>query len=97
MILLEIWKGVLAVGLYLGAFVFAGALIPEKYHKSSLTNLCLLGFVVYFGVFQIVALPMKIGRLPLKYLTLTWVGILGLVFLFDIIGRRKILSRAFKN
>ena len=63
MILLEIWKGVLAVGLYLGAFVFAGALLPEKYHKSSLTNLCLLGFVVYFGVFQIVALPMKIGRL----------------------------------
>lgn len=97
MILLEIWKGVLAVGLYLGAFVFAGALLPEKYHKSSLTNLCLLGFVVYFGVFQIVALPMKIGRLSLKYLTLTWVGILGVVFLFDIIGRRKILSRAFKN
>ena len=66
MILLEIWKGVLAVGLYLGAFVFAGVLLPEKYHKSSLTNLCLLGFVVYFGVFQIVALPMKLGRLPLK-------------------------------
>lgn len=97
MILLEIWKGVLAVGLYLGAFVFAGALLPEKYHKSSLTNLCLLGCMVYFGVFQIVALPMKIGQLPLKYLTLTWVGILGAVFLFDIIRRRKILFRAFKN
>ena len=41
MILLEIWKGILVVLLYLGAFVFAGALLPEKYHKSSLTNLCL--------------------------------------------------------
>lgn len=97
MILLEIWKGVLVVFLYLGAFVFAGALLPEKYHKSSLINLCLLGFMVYFAVFQIVALPMKIGQLPLKYLTLTWVGILGAVFLFDIIWRRKILVRAFKN
>lgn len=97
MILLEIWKGVLVVFLYLGAFVFAGALLPEKYHKSSLTNLCLLGFMVYFGIFQVVALPMKIGQLPLKYLTLTWAGILGAVFLFDIIWRRKILFRAFEN
>lgn len=97
MILLEIWKGALVAVFYLGAFVFAGALLPEKYHKSSLTNLCLLGFMVYFGMFQIVALPMKIGQLPLKYLTLTWVGILGAVFLFDIIWRRKILVRAFKN
>ena len=97
MILLEIWKGALVAVFYLGAFVFAGALLPEKCHKSSLTNLCLLGCMVYFGVFQIVALPMKIGQLPLKYLTLTWVGILGAVFLFDIIRRRKILFRAFKN
>lgn len=97
MILLEIWKGVLVAFLYLGAFVFAGALLPEKYHKSSLANLCLLGFMVYFGMFQIVALPMKIGQLPLKYLTLTWVGILGAVFLFDLLWRRKILFRAFKN
>ena len=97
MILLEIWKAILVVFLYLGAFVFAGALLPEKYHKSSLTNLCLLGFVVYFALFQIVALPMKIGQLPLKYLTLTWVGLLGAVFHFDILWRRKILFRAFKN
>lgn len=97
MILLEIWKGVLVALLYLGAFVFAGAFLPEKYHRSSLTNLCLLGFMVYFGIFQVVALPMKIVQLPLKYLTLTWAGILGAVFLFDIIWRRKILFRAFKN
>lgn len=97
MILLEIWKGVLVAFLYLGAFVFAGALLPEKYHKNSMTNLCLLGFMVYFGMFQIVALPMKIGQLPLKYLTLTWVGVLGAVFLFDVLWRRKTLLLVFKN
>lgn len=95
MILLEIWKGVLVVVLYLGAFVLMGALLPEKYHKNSMTNLCLMGFMMYFAAFQAVAFPMKIAQVPLKNLTLTWAGILGAVFLADLLWRRKTLTAAF--
>ncbi len=93
MILLEIWKGILVIFLYLGGFILTGSLFSEKIHKNSILNLCLIGFMVYFSAFQIVALPMKIFRFPLKYLTVTWIAFMGIVFLANLLFRRKNLVK----
>lgn len=97
MILLENWKGILVIFLYLGGFTLTGTLLPERIHKNSMLNSCLIGFMVYFSVFQIVALPMKILGFPLKYLTITWVVFLGIVVFINLVFRRKNLKKMCAN
>lgn len=53
-----------------------------KISIKSITKTMLTGFFVYFSLFQIVALPMKVLLQPLSYLSILWCGI---NFLFIII------------
>lgn len=87
-------KGIFCIVFYFGCFFCAGAALPSKFHKNSLPKICLLGFMIYFSAFQIVAFPMKIAKLPLKYLTLTWLGLLGLLLIFVLWKRRAVIREA---
>ena len=85
----------LAVG-YVVMYWFLGALLPEKYQSHSIPVMCFTGFLIYYALFQIVALPMKLLKLPLSYLSLGWCGILVLIFLYIVLVRRKCLWESIK-
>ena len=89
--------GIGALVLYLGSYVFFGALLPEKWHRWELKNLILLGFPAYFSAFQIIALPLKLMDVPLKIVSYAWLMILAGVFAFVLIFRRKALWKCIKN
>ena len=81
---------ILAIG-YVVMYWFLGALLPEKYQSRSIPVMCISGFLIYYTLFQIIALPMKIMQLPLSYLTIGWGGILVILFLIIVFRRRKYL------
>lgn len=92
-----ILKGIFCIIFYLGCYICAGAVFPARFHKNSLIKITLLGYMVYFSGFQLVALPMKTGRLPLKYLTLTWFVLIALLWIFVLLRRHSTLLTAFRN
>lgn len=95
--MMMILKGIFCIIFYLGCYICAGTLFPVRFHKNSLIKIMLLGYMVYFTGFQLVALPMKIGRLPLKYLTLTWYALIALLWIFVLLRRYSTLLAAFRN
>ena len=82
-------RGVGIFALDLAAFLFAGCLLPEKYGGDSLTERMIVGFLVYFSIFQAIALPMKLLKMPLSTLTYVWCGFLILLGIVVLLFRRK--------
>ncbi|MDO5390790.1 MAG: DUF6077 domain-containing protein [Eubacteriales bacterium] len=86
----------LTVGFFM-IFLLFGALLPEKYQSKSLIFMCLTGFMLYFSLFQVIALPMKILHRPLHQLTLAWSVLVALLCLFSLITRHKILYKCISG
>ena len=66
---------VLAAG-YLVLFGLLGSLPGKRLHGNSLLNMLLLGCPLYFSAFQLLALPLKLARAPLKILSVSWAFVL---------------------
>ncbi len=98
---LIILKAVICIFLYLGMFFAFGLLLPQKVRGSKLYQIIPLGFVMYFAIFELIALPMKLLKFQLKILTAAWFGICLFVIIFDLVCRRsdclQILRSHFKN
>ena len=86
---MSLFRAIAAIVIYLGAFVFFGSLLPERWHKWKFINLILLGFPAYFGLFQIISLPLKLLDVSLKTVSIAWLAVLGIVFFAVLILRRK--------
>lgn len=93
----SLWKGILTICAYLGFFWFAGAALPEKFHKNSFSSLCLIGFFVYYTAFEFAALPMKLFKQPLSHLTGLWSGILLLLFIYVLVFRTRSLWQSLRG
>ena len=94
---MSIFAGCAAFCLYLMSYAALGILMPEKWHKGSLLNMILTGFFAYYALFQIVALPLKLLDVPLKIVSVVWLGVLILVFGSVLLFRRKALAVLFRE
>ena len=89
-------RGIGIMVLYLAEFLFAGCLLPEKFCRNSLSERMLIGFAVYFSLFQIIALPMKVLQLPLSYLTAAWCAVLIIIPVMVLLLRRGALWQTIR-
>ena len=89
-----IWNLILAgiVSLVLlTVFGCVGMLVMNRVESKSVSLTLILGFFVYFALFQVVALPFKLLLLPLSYLSGTWgIFVITLSILAIILHREKI-------
>lgn len=86
----------LAAG-YLLVFWIFGAALPGKFRPRGVPLLCLMGFLLYFTLFQIVAFPMKYLKRPLSHLTVLWGCLVLVVFIFVLIFRRRALAESISG
>ncbi len=82
---------------YIVIFWLLGALLPDRLQSQSIPVMCITGFLVYYSLFQVIALPMKILQKPLSYLTLTWFGLLLLLIFYVFLKRRRPLIESVKQ
>lgn len=87
---------VLAVG-YVVMYWFLGAVLPDKYQSRSVPVMCMSGFLLYYSLFQLIALPMKITKQPLSRLTIVWGCVLLLLAGYVVIRRREVLADSIRN
>lgn len=73
---------------YVILYWLLGASVPEKYQTHSIPVMCVTGFLIYYALFQIIALPMKIMQRSLSELTIVWGGIMILMVLYIGIYKR---------
>ena len=92
--MLRIIPALLVIVYYYGAFMCLACLLPEKYHGCRPVSMCLLGFMLYFSAFHLMALPMKLWHLPLHALSLSWFVFLAAVLLFVLIRRKSTWRKA---
>ena len=74
-----------------------GAVLPDKYQSRSVPVMCMTGFLLYYSLFQIIALPMKITRQPLSRLTIVWGCVLLLLAAYALVRRREVLAGSIRN
>ena len=69
----SIFSWLLIPGLLILFFLFGSFITCRKKLGSfSIIDTLLIGFFLYFGLFQIFALPMKVLLMPLSYLCISW-------------------------
>lgn len=90
-------RAAVTAALYPCFFILAGAALPRKVHGDSLLNMLLVGFMGYFSLFQLTALPCKLLKVPLHVLCILWTAILLFIAAMDLIFRRKILAASVQN
>ncbi len=73
---------------YICAFAFVGLALPKKWRGSRFYDVFLLGFPVYYALFQIVGLSMKLLDMPLHVLTAVWAVLMAACVLFVLLKRR---------
>ena len=95
--MIRIITAVILIFLYLGLFLMMGLLLPSRIHRNRPERLLILGFLVYFTLFQIVALPMKTLKRPLKELTIAWFLVLLICLLICILFRRGAIRKALRQ
>ena len=95
--MIRVIGGIAAAVIYLAVFFMAAFLLPEKYRSESLSKTVFTGFGLYFSCFQIVALIFKVLKTSLRILSLTWIVVCLLVFLFLVIKRRNAVAGSVKN
>ena len=92
---MQIIHGIAVMLFYLLTFTFTGSLLPEKAHKNALGKMLLAGFMMYFSLFQLTALPMKLKKQRLSRLSAIWLVVLILIWAAAILLRRRCLREAF--
>ena len=81
---------------YLILYYAFGTLVTRqmKGEASSVTLTTLIGYFLYYAVFQVVAIPMALLKRPLSNLSLAWVIILIMILIFSIWNRRQWMKTA---
>ena len=78
-----------AILYYACMYACMGLSLPSGIRSRSVTGILLSGFSLYYALFEIIALPMKAFRAPLKALSIIWAAVCLLVVLFVLLSRRK--------
>lgn len=87
----------LAFGTFVGAgylvlYWILGAALPEKYQTRSIPVMCMTGFLLYYSLFQVIALPMKVLKMHLSSLSVCWAVLLLILLLYVLFRKRSVLA-----
>ena len=95
----NIYLSVVTILVLLMLFFLFGSLITYRSGKNSNTLFFTIniGFMVYFALFEIVALPMKLLLQPLSKLSIVWVVICVIVSIISVILNTKHWSNYFES
>ena len=95
----NIYLSVVTILVLLMLFFLFGSLITYRSGKNSNTLFFTIniGFMVYFALFGIVALPMKLSLQPLSKLSIVWVVICVIVSIISVILNTKHWSNYFES
>lgn len=74
-----------------------GALVPNRLRPASITDMILVGFMLYFTLFQLIAFPMKLWGAPLMVLTVCWTAAAAALVICALVLRRGNLAASFGN
>ena len=82
-----------------GLFIYLclGALLPDRLRRASVTDMILVGFMLYFTLFQLIAFPMKVVGKPLVLLTVCWSAAVCAIVICTLLFRRRVLAASFRN
>ncbi len=86
-----------AILYYACMYACMGLSLPSGIRSRSVTGILLSGFSLYYTLFEIIALPMKAFRAPLKALSIIWAAVCLLVVLFVLLRRRKEAAQIFAS
>lgn len=94
----SIFSWLLIPGLLMIFFLF-GSLISwiKKDQYFSVGDTILIGFFLYFGIFHLIALPMKVLLLPLSWLCIVWLIVVMCIVIVSLILNRKSWIREIKK
>lgn len=84
--------GTLAGAGYLVLYWMLGAALPEKYQTRSIPVMCITGFLLYYALFEVIALPMKVLKTRLSSLSIVWAVLLLVLLLYILLRRRTVLK-----
>ncbi len=93
----NLFFGSVLAAVYVVMYWLLGAVLPDKYQSRSVPVMCMTGFLLYYSLFQIIALPMKITRQPLSRLTIVWGCVLLLLAAYALVRRREVLAGSIRN
>lgn len=97
--MLEILFCVYMLLFYMIAYFSFGSLITVrmKNEKFSVTFTMMIGFFLYYGIFQVIAVPCTFLKLPLTWLAGLWLSLVALVVVYvcGVATNRNILFQAF--
>lgn len=81
---------------YLFLFFTFGSVITGRLKKenTSVTLTVLTGFFVYYGLFQLIAVPMALMHQPLRYLSIVWAVTVAVAAVVSVIKNRSWMGRA---
>lgn len=81
----------LLMAFYIIVFMALGSLITRfnKKEPFSFTLTIIVGFFVYYALFQVVAIPFILAVKPLSTLSIVWMGILGVLIILSIFLNHK--------
>lgn len=86
----SIFSWLLIPGLLILFFLFGSFITCRKKLGSfSIIDTLLIGFFLYFGLFQIFALPMKVLLMPLSYLCISWLIFVTIAVVVSLLFNRK--------
>ncbi len=89
--MLQVLECILLLGIYFFLFYQFGQLAERLFRvKADVLATFLIGFFFYFGVFQIVALPLIFLKKSLTMLTVSWIAVLVVALVGGFIWKRRL-------
>lgn len=82
---------------YMVAYLAFGSLVTARMRREpfSVTFTLMVGFFLFYGVFQVIAVPCMLLKLPLTVLAALWLALVAVVMLFGVVTCRQIWMQAF--
>lgn len=95
--MLEIIVCILMLLFYMVVYFSFGSLVTVRMKKEhfSLTFTMMIGFFLYYGIFQVIAVPCTFLKLPLSWLAAVWLLFVAVVTVYGAVTCRKTWFRAF--
>lgn len=97
--MLEIFFCIYMLLFYMIVYFSFGSLVTVrmKKEKFSVTFAMMIGFFLYYGIFQVIVVPCTFLKLPLSWLAAVWLGLVALVVLYvwGTAAYRKVWLQAF--
>ncbi len=97
--MLEIIICILMLLFYMAVYFSFGSLVTVrmKKEKFSLTFALMIGFFLYYGIFQVLAVPCTFLKLPLNRLAALWLLLVAVVTVYGAVTCRKVWFQAFAD